>query len=212
MSHNATTDRAKRKSRLPERVFSRREVAELAGVSLQAIDKAIEQGVLPRQRRRSETVISEEGFVVMAILGGASIELPVKVKRLVCRWVSTDRPHAKQGEQALQVSDVITVHLSEPVRERVAEAEEYATQRETHIESRPEILGGQPVIAGTRIPVHMIAKRLDTGDTIEALREDYPHVDPRAFEVAARYAKTHPRRGRPVKPWRPSARQGTSRA
>ena len=212
MSRNTTTDRAKRKSRLPERVFSRREVAELAGVSLQAIDKAIEQGVLPRQRRRSETVISEEGFVVMAILGGASIELPVKVKRLVCRWVSTDRPHAKQGEQALQVSDVITVHLSEPVRERVAEAEEYATQRETHIESRPEILGGQPVIAGTRIPVHMIAKRLDTGDTIEALREDYPHVDPRAFEVAARYAKTHPRRGRPVKPWRPSARQGTSRA
>lgn len=207
VSHAGASRRA-----VPNCVFSRREVAELAGVSLHAIDKAIEQRVLPRHHRRNETLIGEDGLVVMAILARANIELPVKVKQRVRRWVSIDQPYAKKGEQELKVSDVITICFSDPVRELVAEAEQYAKQRETYIESNPEIFGGQPVIAGTRIPVHMIEKRLELGDSIETLVEDYPHVDPEAFEVAARYAKTHPQRGRPVKPWREGKSRQSSQA
>lgn len=87
----------------------------------------------------------------------------------------------------------------------VAEAERYAADRDRLIVSDTRIFGGQPVIAGTRIPVHTVAERLVAGDTIAVFAEDYPHVDPRAFEVAARYSRTHPRRGRPVKPWRGTA-------
>ncbi len=193
-------------------VFNRREVADFAGVSLQTIDKAIEQGIVPRRRQRAETLISEDGLVVMAIIGHAKFDLPVKVKHQVRRWISQERPFAKKGEQTLRVSDVITVHLSEPVREVVAEAEEYAADRDRFIESNPHIFGGQPVIAGTRIPVRTVAERLEKGDTIDVLRDDYPHVDPRAFDVAARYAKTHPRRGRPAKPWLDGTSRRTSRA
>ena len=191
--------------------FSRREVAEFAGCSLQAIDKAIEQRVVPKRRKRAETVIGEDGSAVMVMLGYAKLDLPVKAKQLVRQWISEERPFAKSGEQVLKLSEVIVLRLPEPAREVVAEAETYAADRDRLIMSDPRIFGGQPVIAGTRIPVHTVAERLNAGDTIGVLAEDYPHVDPRAFEVAARYSRTHPRRGRPVKPWRDTASRRASR-
>jgi uncharacterized protein (DUF433 family) len=192
--------------------FSRREVAEFAGVSLQAVDKAIEQRVVAKRRVHAETLISEDGLAVMVMLGYAKLDLPVKVKQLVRHWISKERPFAKEGEQVFKVSEVIMLRVPEPVREVVAHAEAYAADRDRFIESDPHIFGGQPVIAGTRIPVHTVAQRLDAGDTVDVLADDYPHVEPRAFEVALRYARTHPLRGRPAKPWRDGETRRTSRA
>ena len=192
--------------------FSRREVAEFAGCSLQAIDKAIEQRVVPKRRAKRETVIGEDGLAVMLMLVHTKLDIPVKTKQLVRQWLAESRPFAKKGEQTLKLSEVLLVRVPEPVKKAVAEAEAYAADRERFIRSDPHVFGGQPVIAGTRIPVHTVAERLDAGDTLEVLAEDYPHVEPRALEVAARYAKTHPRRGRPVRPWRKAAPRRTSRA
>jgi uncharacterized protein (DUF433 family) len=192
--------------------FSRREVADFAGCSLQAIDKAIEQRVVPKRRTKAETAIGEDGLAVMVMLGYAKLDLPVKTKQLLRQWLAENRPFAKKGEQTLKLSEVLVVRVPESVKEIVAEAEAYAADRDRFITSDPHVFGGQPVIAGTRIPVHTVAERLDAGDTLEVLAEDYPHVESRALEVAARYAKTHPRRGRPVKPWRNAATRRTSRA
>jgi uncharacterized protein (DUF433 family) len=192
-------------------MFSRREVAEFAGCSLQAVDKAIEQRVVPKRRTRTETVIGEDGLAVMVMLGRTKLDLPVRTKQLVRQWIAETRPFAEKGEQTLELSEVLVVRVPELVKEVVAEAAAYAADRDRLIASDPRVFGGQPVIAGTRIPVHTVAERLDAGDTLEVLAEDYPHVERRALEVAARFAKTHPRRGRPVKPWRDASRR-TSRA
>ena len=45
-----------------------------------------------------------------------------------------------------------------------------------YIVSNPNILGGMPVIMGTRIPVGQILSLLKHGFTIEAIHEFYPHV------------------------------------
>jgi uncharacterized protein (DUF433 family) len=187
-------------------------VADFAGCSLQAVDKAIEQRVVPKRRTRTETVIGEEGLAVMVMLGHAKLDLPVRTKQFVRQWLAETRPFAKKSEQTLKLSEVLLVRVPEPVKKVVAEAEAYAADRDRFITSNPHVFGGQPVIAGTRIPVHTVAERLDAGDTLEVLAEDYPHVEPRALEVAARYAKTHPRRGRPAKPWRDARIRRTSRA
>jgi uncharacterized protein (DUF433 family) len=81
-------------------------------------------------------------------------------------------------------------------------ASEYLEAREKFIETDPEIQGGKPVIRGTRIPVHSIAERVEQGDSLDVLREDYPNVTKKAFETALLYASAHPRRGRPQRPWR----------
>lgn len=46
-----------------------------------------------------------------------------------------------------------------------------------YIVSDPQILGGKPVIKGTRIPVDQILFLLKEGYTIEAIHEFYPHVN-----------------------------------
>jgi uncharacterized protein (DUF433 family) len=65
----------------------------------------------------------------------------------------------------------------------------------------PKILGGHPVIRGTRLLASAIARRIDGGDTFEMLERERPDVPPTAFEAAYRYAKTNPRSERPPKPW-----------
>lgn len=46
-----------------------------------------------------------------------------------------------------------------------------------YIHSDPNILGGTPVIKGTRVPIGRILFLLKDGYTLEAIHEDYPHID-----------------------------------
>ena len=85
-------------------------------------------------------------------------------------------------------------------------AEQYRDARDRFIASHADILGGTPVIDGTRITVYAVLGRFQGGDTIEELLEDYPRVPVEAFQAAELYAKAHPLRGRPSgRPWRNDA-------
>lgn len=54
-----------------------------------------------------------------------------------------------------------------------------------YIQTNPEIMAGEPVIAGTRLTVSAVQARLTGGDSIEDLIADYPHVPREAFEAVA---------------------------
>lgn len=81
-------------------------------------------------------------------------------------------------------------------------AEEYRATQERWITSDPEILGGTPVVVGTRVSVYAIRGRLTGGETAEDLAQDYPGIDCGAFRAASIFAKTHPLETHPSgKPW-----------
>lgn len=44
------------------------------------------------------------------------------------------------------------------------------------IERNPDILGGTPVFAGTRVPVHILMQHLEAGDRLDDFLTDYPTV------------------------------------
>ena len=44
------------------------------------------------------------------------------------------------------------------------------------IEINPEVMGGKPVIRGTRLPVEVILRKLGAGLTTEAILADHPRV------------------------------------
>lgn len=44
------------------------------------------------------------------------------------------------------------------------------------IEMNPDIMGGKPVIRGTRVPVEMVLRKLGAGMTPEAIVADHPHL------------------------------------
>ena len=56
------------------------------------------------------------------------------------------------------------------------------------IEINPEILLGQPVIKGTRLPVYVIVEALSQGDTVEDLFSAYPFLTRDDISQALRYA------------------------
>jgi uncharacterized protein (DUF433 family) len=56
------------------------------------------------------------------------------------------------------------------------------------ITSDPEILGGKPVIAGTRISVQLILEKLRDGWSIQDLLDDYPHLTRDQIIAAIAYA------------------------
>lgn len=47
---------------------------------------------------------------------------------------------------------------------------------DTLIERNPEILGGTPVFAGTRVPVRALMEHLEAGDRLDDFLEDFPTV------------------------------------
>jgi uncharacterized protein (DUF433 family) len=44
------------------------------------------------------------------------------------------------------------------------------------IEAHAEILGGKPVIEGTRIPVDLLMELVDAGLSVDEILREYPHL------------------------------------
>jgi uncharacterized protein (DUF433 family) len=183
-------------------MLTRREAAELVHVPLGALDKAIEQKVVTAYRRRDRTWLRSEDIGVIVLLQKTALPLPVALKRKIKRWVRETKPYRAGHDSEFAIGDALIIRWTPEMTKTVEAAESYATLRDQWIETDPSIKGGEPVIRGTRIGVRAIAQRLDHGDTIEILAEDYPQVPAEAFLTAYTYARAHPRRGRPVKPWR----------
>lgn len=53
-----------------------------------------------------------------------------------------------------------------------------------------KILGGKPIIAGTRISVELILDKLTAGMSEKEILEDYPHLTINQIEAAIGYAKS----------------------
>lgn len=53
------------------------------------------------------------------------------------------------------------------------------------------ICGGDPVIVGTRIPVRLVYQRAQAGETVEVIRQAYPHLTPAQIHDALSYAYDH---------------------
>jgi uncharacterized protein (DUF433 family) len=51
-----------------------------------------------------------------------------------------------------------------------------------------EIFGGKPIIRGMRISVELILSLLAQGETMEAVLEDYPELEPEDIRAALAYA------------------------
>lgn len=183
--------------------LTRREAAELAGTSLSSVNKAIEQRAIPVHRSGGQPLLDADGVALLTTFDRAGVRLPIELKREVRDWLVSERPHRRRSRSSMRIKDgTLVIDVTDEVRERADRASRYPALRNRYLVSDPDILGGWPVIKGTRILAEMIARRIDGGDTLERLESEYPTIPRDAFVTAYMYAKSHPRRGRPAKPWR----------
>ena len=189
--------------------FSSREVAALADVSVRSVDKAIEERVLAgirakaRGRRR---MLPLHAVPYAAIVTRLPVTLSLATKRDLVRRLS-ERPVASMTSEPLEIAPAVVVDIPALVgSDLAARAECYSKAREDHIVTDPEIMGGTPVLRGTRMTVYSVLGRLEGGDSVEDILDDNPHLSREAIETAALYARTHPLVGRPGgRPWAKAA-------
>jgi uncharacterized protein (DUF433 family) len=178
-------------------LLTRREAAEIGRVPLNAIDKAIEQGVVKPRRKQGKSLLPVHEVALLVLLRQIDVSLPTKAKEHLRRWLAGAQSQAVGSELAL--SEALRVAMTEDVAQTIERAESYARLRDRYVERNPAVMGGEPVITGTRVPVRTIASQIEMGEKPEVLREDYPHVPQEAYPIAVLWAHANPRRGRPVR-------------
>ena len=189
--------------------FSAREVAELANVPVRAVDKAIEEKVLAgiragtRGRRR---LLPLHAVPYAAIVARLPLTLTLAAKRDLARTLGERHPDRMTADP-LEIAPAVMVDVSALVGSDLAErAARYSQAREDYIALDPDIMGGTPVLRGTRMTVYSVLGRLEGGDSIDDILEDNPHLTREAVETAVLYARTHPLVGRPGgRPWAKAA-------
>lgn len=191
------------------RLLSRNEAAALSGVSLNAVNKAVEQRVVrPSRTRQGKTLLAAEETVALALFSLIPVSLPVAFKRRLRDWVVSMSP--KDAGKEFALSEAMTVSFTKELGEVSKRVDEYVKLRDRYIEVNPKVMAGTPVIRGTRVPVRALAKLVEGGESREALREDYPHIPEEAYELVVLWAKGNPRRGRPASKMRePGGRRPT---
>jgi uncharacterized protein (DUF433 family) len=181
--------------------YSPQEAAAVSGVPLAAIQKAITarkipaRAVGPLQRRQ----LDETALLAFALAEVLPTELhlsPGAAYQLLCK-APTDR---SAGD--LVIGEVVRIDATKALAATRRRLALYDRARELIVKD-PGIMGGTPTIRGTRITAQSILGRLEGGDSVESVLEDYPYLDRETVEAAALYAKANPLRGRPSgKLWR----------
>ena len=96
----------------------------------------------------------------------------------------------------LRIGDLVTMDLQPAANEVIARHGSFERWKEERVVATPDVLGGEPRIAGTRLPVRYIGELVRKGASDE-LREDYPELTEDDLHLSSVYARAYPKIGRP---------------
>lgn len=178
--------------------YTPQEVAAMSGAPLSVVQKAVSAGKVPARvdrhsgRRQLNDVVLLAFALVQALPREISVS-PADAYRLVKQLDLS----ASDMETELMIGDLVRIDTGKALAPTRRRLDLYARARDL-IVSDPEIMGGTPTIRGTRITAQAILGRLESGDTIDSILDDYPYLNQEMVETAALYAKANPPRGRPA--------------
>jgi uncharacterized protein (DUF433 family) len=180
-------------------LFTPTEAAALTGLPLKAVNNAIDKKTI-------SAVPGEEGGRLLDARALVSLSIERRLPdRLTTpelrRRVFDALADAPRNVVSLE-GGLIKIDLREPRRALAASLRDLRRARRLVV-SDPEILGGDPVFRGTRVPVHLVAELVAQGSKPAELIEGYPRLTAEMIRLAPVYAAAYPLRGpRRKQPWR----------
>ena len=173
--------------------FTALETAVLADVDVKTVHNVIED-VLPEIAGPART-LSATDAVIVKLATSLTPYLTREAKRRFAREIR-QAPHQRQISLDSLELDIARFRAFVAERMQLLRALRHlATMDE-------DILGGEAVFRGTRVPVAMIAAMVEAGEAVADIRDAYPQVDENQITLAPLWVKTYPRRGRPrPRPW-----------
>jgi len=180
-------------------LFTPSEAAVLTGLPLKAVNNAIDkQTISAVPGEQGGRLLDARALVSLSIEQRLSDRLATPELR---RKVFDALAEAPRNVVSLE-GGLIKIDLREPRRALAASLRDLRRARRLVV-SDPEILGGDPVFRGTRVPVHLLAELVAQGSKPAELIEGYPRLTAEMIRLAPVYAAAYPLRGRPRKqPWR----------
>jgi len=188
------------------------ETAVVASVSVRDVNRIIDEKILPetlyveadRTRRFYFDSCALISFYFKAANRLTSEERSRTVATAVMRLRESTRWHGLWTDYLKEMDwkewtireEFLTIDLA-PFLKHAQERLARLLAARGRVNKDPRILGGSPVIKGTRIPVYDVAASVAAGLPPERILEAYPGLSAEDVELAALYAEANPSRGRP---------------
>ena len=179
-------------------LFTPTEAAVLTGLTLKAVNNAIDKKTIAAVAgEEGGRLLDARALVSLALERRLADRVAPELRRQVFEALASSPRNTVSLEGGL-----VKIDLREPRREVATSLRDLRRARRLVV-SDSDIMGGEPVFRGTRVPVHMIAAQLAQGSTSAELLASYPRLTAEMIRLAPVYAAAYPLRGRPRRqPWR----------
>jgi uncharacterized protein (DUF433 family) len=179
------------------------EAAVVSAVSVRDVHRLIDESILP------DSLFGDgKGRHVLAVACSLIAFYFDSAKRLTAEerlWAIRNAEPRLRGDRSLPMllkedwtfrHGFLTIDLG-PFLRRTSERLARLKQARAMVTSSAEVLGGTPMIRGTRVPVYDVAASVAAGIPRDRILAAYPSIKPEQVELAAIYADAVPPRGRP---------------
>ena len=175
-------------------LFTPTEAAVLTGLPLKAVNNAIDKKtVAATSGAHGGRLLDARGLVSLALERRLADRLAPELRRKVFDALAGSVRNVVSLEGGL-----VKIDLRDLRRELAAALRDLRRARRL-VASDPDILGGDPVFVGTRVPVHLIAELAGQGAGTAEVTASYPRLTSEMIRLAPVYAAAYPLRGRPRK-------------
>lgn len=195
---------------MPSCTLTPREVAELSGVAKHVVEKAIEENILRvrmsgRRGSGAKRLLPTQAVVYATLMSKLDLKLTSAHKKRLFGGIA--KLNSEEIRKArVELAPAVELDVGRLVGDVMEKAERYQAARDALIDMNSSIMGGTPVIRGTRLTVYAVLGRIDHGETIDDILADNPDLARDALEAAVTYARSHPPMGRPSgRPWTEAA-------
>lgn len=180
------------------RTYTPAEAAAISGIGVKAVHNAIDKRIVgarpdPRGGKAARRVLTREDLLRLKLWYNVGANLPAAHRQRLFAEIE-----ASPGANTVRADDLLIVDIAEARRQVDARLQDL-DEAERAVHRVKDIMGGEPVFKGTRIPVHLVASMLAQGAEAAEILEGYPALTPRMLRLAEIWAAAHPTRGRPRK-------------
>jgi uncharacterized protein (DUF433 family) len=175
------------------------EAAVVSEVSVRDVNRVFDEHILPASffEVKGRRWVKSDACAYVRFYFHTASRLTAPERARVIHQLITPPDH-DPGASRIVKDDFLVVNFSRFVEETHSRHDALRRARELVTEDSA-ILGGAPIIRGTRIPVYDVAASVKAGRSKDEIRAAYSRLTDEQIDLANLYASANPPRGRPSK-------------
>jgi uncharacterized protein (DUF433 family) len=159
---------------------------------VRAIDHEIDARIVRSSGKKHARAVSVGDLVYLRAVGKFRREMAPSLRKQLRNAIADAIAERKR----VATLGPLTVPVDDLARSVLADVRWLERVRTEMVESRSTIMGGEPVLRGTRVPVRLVADLVKKGSSHAEIQEELD-LSEKQIEAAVTYDSITPRRGRP---------------